>query len=50
LVASPGVLGELRGKMHKEVADRVVGEVAKTLTNHPVDEIEKVLKSELSPA
>jgi protein required for attachment to host cells len=47
LVASPGVLGELRGKMHKEVADRVVGEVPKTLTNHTVEDIEKVLKAEL---
>ena len=50
LVAPPGVLGELRDKMHKEVRDRVVGEVPKTLTNHPVDEIEKVLKAELTPA
>jgi protein required for attachment to host cells len=49
LVAAPGVLGELREKMHKEVADRVVGEVPKTLTNHPVEEIEKVLKSDLVP-
>lgn len=49
IVAAPSVLGEIRDKMHKEVADRVVGEVAKTLTNHPVDEIEKVLKSELEP-
>lgn len=49
LVAAPGVLGELRDKMHKEVADRVVGEVPKTLTNHPVEEIEKVLKAELKP-
>jgi protein required for attachment to host cells len=50
LVASPGVLGELRSKLHKEVADRVVGEVPKTLTNHPLDEIEKVLKAELHAA
>ncbi|SPH17567.1 hypothetical protein DEA8626_01090 [Defluviimonas aquaemixtae] len=47
LVASPGVLGELRGQLHKEVSDRTVGEIAKTLTNHPVDEIERIVKSEL---
>lgn len=47
LVAAPKVLAELRDKMHKEVASRVVGEVPKTLTNHPLDEIEKILRSEL---
>lgn len=44
LVAPPLVLGELRKTMHKEVADRVVCEVAKTLTNHKLDDIEKVLR------
>ncbi|WP_048645524.1 host attachment protein [Nitratireductor soli] len=43
LVAPPLVLGELRKEMHKEVGDRVVGEVAKTLTNHTVSDIEKLL-------
>ncbi|WP_090330000.1 baeRF12 domain-containing protein [Nitratireductor aquibiodomus] len=43
LVAPPLVLGELRKEMHKEVEDRVIGEVAKTLTNHTVGDIEKVL-------
>jgi protein required for attachment to host cells len=42
-VAPPQVLGEMRKKLHKEVSDRVVGEVAKTLTNHTVPEIEKIL-------
>ncbi|RVV98770.1 host attachment protein [Mesobaculum littorinae] len=41
IVAAPGVLGELRDKLHKEVEACVVSEVPKTLTNHPVDEIEK---------
>ena len=50
LVASPKILGELRDKLHQEVANRVVAEVDKTLTNHPVDEIEKILKSELDAA
>ena len=48
LVAPPKILAELRDKMHKEVADRVVGEVPKTLTNHPLDQIEKILQSEIA--
>ncbi len=49
ICAPPQTLGELRDKMHKEVRDKVVGEVPKTLTNHPVDEIEGILKSEFDP-
>lgn len=48
LVASPGVLGELRRTLHKEVAARVVGEVPKTLTNHSLDDIEKIVKTEVA--
>lgn len=47
LTASPRVLGELRGKMHKEVADRVIMEIPKTLTNHPLDKVEKLIAEEL---
>ena len=43
ICAAPQVLGELRNKMHKEVSSRVVAEVDKNLTNHPVQDIEKVL-------
>jgi protein required for attachment to host cells len=43
IVAPPVVLGEMRQKLHKEVSDKVVGEIPKTLTNHPVYEIEKLL-------
>ena len=50
IVASPQVLGVLREEMHKEVADKVVAEVPKTLTNHPVREIEKLVKRELDAA
>lgn len=50
LVASPRVLGEIRDKLHKEVADRVLGEIPKTLTNHPVREIETIVKRELAAA
>lgn len=50
LVAPAKVLGELRKKMHKEVADRVVAEIHKDLTNHPLDKVEKLLKNELDPS
>ncbi|MBY6002427.1 host attachment family protein [Salipiger bermudensis] len=50
LVASPQVLGDLRREMHKEVADKVVAEVPKTLTNHPIDKIETLVKKELDAA
>lgn len=43
LVAAPAVLGELRKEMHKEVQDRVVADVSKDLTGHPVHEIEKLV-------
>lgn len=45
LVAPPLVLGEMRKKLHSEVSDRVVGEFAKTLTNHTVHDIETILKA-----
>ena len=48
LVAAPMVLGELRSKLHKEVSDKVIGEIDKTLTNHPLDEIEKIVAGELA--
>lgn len=43
LVAAPRVLGDLRKELHSEVLDKVIGEVPKTLTNHPVDQIERIL-------
>ena len=46
LVAPPKALGALRQKLHKEVASRVVGEVPKTLTSHPVAQIERALADE----
>ena len=41
LVAPPRTLGELRDALHKEVRARVIAEIDKDLTNHPVHEIEK---------
>jgi len=46
IVAPPLVMGEMRKELHKEVKDRVVGEVSKTLTNHTIDEIEKILSAD----
>jgi protein required for attachment to host cells len=43
IVAPPLVMGEMRKELHKEVKDRVIGEVAKTLTNHTIEDIEKIL-------
>ncbi|WP_298399196.1 host attachment family protein [Sphingobium sp.] len=43
IVAPPAALGEMRKHLHKEVQDRLVGEIAKDLTNHPVAEIEKLI-------
>lgn len=48
LVAAPNVLGELRGQLHQEVTDKVMGEISKTLTNHPINEIEKIVKADLA--
>jgi len=47
LVASPQVLGVLRADLHANVADLVIAEIPKTLTNHPLDKIEELLKAEL---
>ena len=43
VVAPPKVLGDLRKAFHKEVVDRITGEVPKDLTSHPVAEIERLL-------
>ena len=48
VVCAPAkVLGELRKHYHKEVQHRIVAEVDKDFTNHPLDEVEKLLKHEL---
>lgn len=46
VVAPPKTLGELRKHYHKEVEKRLLGEVAKDLTGHPVEEIEKILQAQ----
>ncbi len=42
----PQILGDLRKHLHKTVADRIIGDVAKDLTHLPVYEIETHLKKE----
>lgn len=43
IVAPPRTLGELRKHYHKEVTDRLVGEINKDLTGHPLPEIERLI-------
>ena len=43
IVAPPRTLGELRKHYHKEVESRLVAEIDKDLTGHPVDQIEQAL-------
>ena len=43
LVADPGTLGAIRPQLHKEVQQRLIGEVAKTLTNSPLEDIQRAL-------
>jgi len=45
LVADPKTLGHLREALHESVTKRVVGEIDKNLTNHPLKEIEKVIRA-----
>ena len=45
VVAPPRTLGELRKHYHKEVSNRLAGEIDKDLTGHPIPDIEKALKN-----
>ena len=46
IVAPPKTLGELRKHYHKEVEKRITAEIAKDLTGHPVEEIEKIISAQ----
>ncbi|HMB78211.1 MAG TPA: host attachment family protein [Kiloniellaceae bacterium] len=41
VVAPPLVLGELRKHFHQEVTNRILVEINKTLTGHPIGQIER---------
>ena len=43
LIADPQTLGQIRPTLHKEVQDRLVSEVGKTLTKASVTDIQKAL-------
>lgn len=50
LIASRVVLSQLRSELHTEVQERVILDVPKVLTNHPVDDIETHVAKELAKA
>lgn len=50
IAAPPLVLGALRPHLHKEVQERLLAELPKTLTGHPVPEIARILAEELEAA
>jgi protein required for attachment to host cells len=43
IAADPKTLGQIRQHCHKELESRIVGEIAKDLTNQPVQAVEKAL-------
>jgi protein required for attachment to host cells len=43
IAADPKTLGQIRQHCHQELQGRIVGEVAKDLTNQPVEAIERAL-------
>lgn len=47
IVAPARTLGALRQALHKEVSDRVVAEIGKDFTNHPLNEVEQRVREEL---
>ncbi len=47
LVAAPKILGALRKELHQEVAERVIAEIPKEMTNLPVYKMETMIKSAL---
>lgn len=50
IAAPPRLLGSLREALHPEVRARVVAEIAKTLTNEPLDKLESHLARDLGTA
>lgn len=43
VAADPKTLGRLRPELHDEVKKRLLGEIAKDLTKHPIDKIEAAI-------
>ena len=47
IIAPPAVLGKLREEFTAATTSMVLAEIPKTLTNHPIQKIEELLKFEL---
>ncbi len=45
VIADPKTLGEMRRHYHTELEKRLVGEIAKTMTNEPADRIAQAIAS-----
>jgi len=43
VIAPAKILGNLRKAFHAEVTDRIVGEIPKELTSHPIPQIERLV-------
>jgi protein required for attachment to host cells len=43
MVAPPRTLADLRGAFHSDVKRRIIGEIGKDLTKHPIHKIKKHL-------
>lgn len=43
IAADPKTLGQIRQHCHKELESRIIGEIAKDLTNQPVQAVERAL-------
>ena len=43
LIVDPQTLGQIRRSLHKEVQDRLISEIGKTLTNASIADIQKAL-------
>lgn len=48
LIADPRTLGEMRPQLHKEVTDRIVAEIPKTMIHSPTDDIVHALKDHVA--
>ncbi|MGV8958822.1 MAG: host attachment family protein [Stenotrophomonas sp.] len=46
LVADPKTLGEIRPQLHAETSKRICGELTKTLTTMPIEDIERILHAQ----
>lgn len=47
LIAPPKVLGEMRDQMHDMVKKTILAEIPKTLTGHPLPELQKIVVGDL---